>query len=235
MEQLDMLWEYQKLDMQMDKMEAEFRISSIRNDFAKVHNFLKEYQNSSKQLEIELGNKMSDFEASQKKIAEMENHLQMLRSQFDPKAENTLETLEKLRREGAKVVDFFTAREKELAQLAESMDAQQANLDDLRGKVAKAKNEYEPLKEKYNQGVEQLKEKTTPVQAERDLISKKIEAHLLQTYKNIKKNKPMPLAKVIAGQCSGCNMELAALQLRKVKTEKKIIECENCGRLLYFV
>ena len=43
----------------------------------------------------------------------------------------------------------------------------------------------------------------------------------------------MPLAEVKEGKCSGCNMALPSLTIRKLVNEDMILECENCGRMLY--
>ena len=42
----------------------------------------------------------------------------------------------------------------------------------------------------------------------------------------------MPEAEVQGSKCSGCNMELPAVSMRKLK-EQELVECDNCGRLLY--
>ena len=56
---------------------------------------------------------------------------------------------------------------------------------------------------------------------------------LLAEYKKIKKNRLNPLAKVNEDRCSGCNMTIPSLTLRKIKEGEGIIECESCGRILF--
>ena len=40
-------------------------------------------------------------------------------------------------------------------------------------------------------------------------------------------------ARLYGDQCGGCNMSLPQATLRKMKNDSGIIECENCGRILY--
>ena len=55
----------------------------------------------------------------------------------------------------------------------------------------------------------------------------------MKRYKNIKGRRVNPVAKVVAAQCAGCNMEIAQYVLSRAKTTGGIVECENCGRILY--
>ena len=41
------------------------------------------------------------------------------------------------------------------------------------------------------------------------------------------------MAKVENYQCSGCNMSLPTSTVKRVATGEGIVECENCGRILY--
>ena len=41
------------------------------------------------------------------------------------------------------------------------------------------------------------------------------------------------MAKLIDGQCSGCFMSLPNATLLELKENQKIVECDNCGRIIY--
>ncbi|MFR4008262.1 MAG: zinc ribbon domain-containing protein [Christensenellales bacterium] len=56
---------------------------------------------------------------------------------------------------------------------------------------------------------------------------------LLAQYQAIKKNRANPVALVENEQCQGCNMSLPSLTLSRLRDGKEIVECENCGRILY--
>ena len=41
------------------------------------------------------------------------------------------------------------------------------------------------------------------------------------------------MAKLINGQCSGCFMSLPSATLLDIRSGDRIVECDNCGRILY--
>ena len=63
--------------------------------------------------------------------------------------------------------------------------------------------------------------------------AKAVDAELLERYKRIKGRYAVPMAKVENNQCSGCNMSLPTSTVKRVATGEGIVECENCGRILY--
>ena len=66
-----------------------------------------------------------------------------------------------------------------------------------------------------------------------DEAAKAVDAELLARYKRIKGRYAVPMAKVENNQCSGCNMSLPTSTVKRVATGEGIVECENCGRILY--
>ena len=41
------------------------------------------------------------------------------------------------------------------------------------------------------------------------------------------------MALIKGDQCGGCNISLPSLVVNSVREGQKLIECENCGRILY--
>ena len=70
-------------------------------------------------------------------------------------------------------------------------------------------------------------------QPDADEAAKAVDAELLARYKRIKGRYAVPMAKVENNQCSGCNMSLPTSTVKRVATGEGIVECENCGRILY--
>ena len=62
---------------------------------------------------------------------------------------------------------------------------------------------------------------------------KGIEPELLERYKVIRQHSMPPIAKLIGGQCTGCNMALPSAVSRRIAEGKELVECDNCGRILY--
>jgi predicted nucleic acid-binding Zn-ribbon protein len=49
----------------------------------------------------------------------------------------------------------------------------------------------------------------------------------------VKLHHVVPIAKIVNSKCGGCNMSLPMVMLKKIATTDGIVECENCGRILY--
>ena len=65
-------------------------------------------------------------------------------------------------------------------------------------------------------------------------LEKKIDERLLAGFKRIRKNARNGLAvvKVERDSCGGCHAKIPAQQQLDIRTRKKIIVCEFCGRIL---
>ena len=64
-------------------------------------------------------------------------------------------------------------------------------------------------------------------------LSKTVDPALLERYNQVKLHHAVPIAKIVNSKCGGCNMSLPMVMLKKIATTDGIVECENCGRILY--
>ena len=58
-------------------------------------------------------------------------------------------------------------------------------------------------------------------------------SNLLLRYRQIKQHVSPPMAKLVGNQCGGCFMTLPSASLKKIVSEDAVVECDNCGRILY--
>ena len=68
-------------------------------------------------------------------------------------------------------------------------------------------------------------------QAEKE--ARKVDPNLLLRYRQIKQHVSPPMAKLVGNQCGGCFMTLPSASLKKIVSEDAVVECDNCGRILY--
>jgi predicted nucleic acid-binding Zn-ribbon protein len=64
-------------------------------------------------------------------------------------------------------------------------------------------------------------------------LEKRVNPSLMNRYKRARLHNNVVVVEVRDGKCSGCNMSLPSLAIRRLIGEDMILECENCGRLLY--
>ena len=60
-----------------------------------------------------------------------------------------------------------------------------------------------------------------------------MDSELLARYRQIKQHVSPPVAKLVNNQCGGCFMTLPSAILRKISGGDTVVECDNCGRILY--
>ena len=110
---------------------------------------------------------------------------------------------------------------KEYEDIIKRSKTERANFDKYKDSYAKLKNEVEPK-------IEKLK-------TELSKKEKEVECELFKIYKHKRESRIFPVfVELASNKCSGCRMEVSASKIGQMKTNKYgIIECENCGRLIY--
>ena len=117
----------------------------------------------------------------------------------------------------------------------------------LLGEIDKASEEYQTTaraankaKKEYDTLRVQCEEERVARQGELDRhdeklasLSKTVDPALLERYNQVKQHHVVPIAKIVNSKCGGCNMSLPMVMLKKIATTDGIVECENCGRILY--
>ena len=57
-------------------------------------------------------------------------------------------------------------------------------------------------------------------------------SELLEKYQVIKRHSTPPITRIREGRCGGCNMQLPAADMNRIRTGESFVECENCGRII---
>lgn len=95
-------------------------------------------------------------------------------------------------------------------------------------KYKESKSAFDKLKDEMNPEAQAVLEKLEKIEKEIN------DSLLVERYKNIKADNKFPVV-VIAenSSCMGCGMNLASDLQMKLKSNKDLAECPNCGRMLY--
>ena len=82
---------------------------------------------------------------------------------------------------------------------------------------------------------EEYKEASKQLEVLRGKVAEKavgIDKQLLEKYQIIKRHSTPPITRIRDGRCGGCNMQLPAADMNKIRTGEPFVECENCGRII---
>ena len=96
-----------------------------------------------------------------------------------------------------------------------------------------ARDEYTRLKAGYDKEFEKQTARLEELKQERADAAQGIDEAYMERYKAIRSQRFPVLASLRNDQCSGCNMSLPSAVAKQLQGSDEIVECENCGRILY--
>lgn len=227
---------YQEADLEKQQIENEIRTTANRVKLNKLAKFIKQQQATL----TKLNDDMEAFSASMSRLNAQHNavldRLDLESSEFETlkgDEECTSEEMTEFRHDIEKLQREANNLEKEIKQLFRSLDEAIAEFQKTRQQGVKAKKEYDQLKivcqkERDDASIDML-----AADRKMEELEKKVSPSLMTRYKRVRQHHNMPVVEVRDGKCSGCNMSLPSLAIRRLVGEDMILECENCGRLLY--
>ncbi|MBP8958936.1 MAG: hypothetical protein KBG40_00725 [Bacteroidales bacterium] len=229
-EKLRALYSLQLVDSEIDKIktlrgELPLEVQDLEDEIAGLETRLNNLREEVSNLEASITkkkNEISEAEALIKKYEEQQKNVRNNREFDSLSKEIEYQTLEiELCN---KRIREFTSQIEEKKQMISSAEAQ----------LAERKTDYENK-------LAELKEITEDTQKEEEALLKKsekiqsvIEDRLLTAYKRIRSNARNGLAIVSIQRdaCGGCFNQIPPQRQLDIKSRKKIIVCEYCGRIL---
>lgn len=231
--QLDVLWQFMQVDMEADRFENRMRQSENRQKLIKQRNFLMEQQANMKKLENEVAVMQDRLEAVRDEADRLEKVLGSLTAEIEANPPQSAEEAQARMESVQKVGDSLARYEQELVKMRKDAEAKDRQQKEVRVRAAKTKAEYDALKGVYDKEYKADLQTLHEMRARTEAESKKVDPDLLERYRNIKQHCTPPMSKLVDGQCSGCFMSLPSATLLELKAGERIVECDNCGRILY--
>lgn len=114
--------------------------------------------------------------------------------------------------------------------------------DELTAKLVSLKQAYREQKQEYKEQLgifEQWKQKhlrrMEQLSGRYQQLKQEISPALLQMYMDLRSHHgETVVATVEGGICTGCHMLLSSVLLSEVRQRQALVQCENCGRILYY-
>mgnify|MGYP001348901523 CR=1 FL=1 len=224
------LFELQQVDTEIDKIrilrgELPLEVQDLEDDIAgldtRIHNFEEEV----KSLEHNIAARKIDITNSEALIKKYEEQQKNVRNnrEFDSLSkEIEFQNLE-IELSRKKISEFNSDLSFKKEQIIESKEVLTERKDDLESK----KNELDEIVSDTKKEEETLFNKSSEIQ-------KIIEPRLLTAYKRIRGNARNGLAVVSVERdaCGGCFNKIPPQRQLDIRSRKKIIVCEYCGRIL---
>ncbi len=229
-EKLRALHNLQAVDSQIDRIkmlrgELPLEVQDLEDEIVGLETRINKFEEESKEFEKAVATKKAEIKQSEtqiKKYTEQQNNVRNNREYDALTKEVEFQQLE---------IQLSEKRIKEFT----------IQMNEKKDEIAKARVVFEDRKKDLELKVNELKEITEETQKEEDVLAKKsieldkiIDPRLLQAYTRIRGNARNGLAVVGVERdsCGGCFNKIPPQRQLEIKTRKKIIVCEYCGRII---
>lgn len=232
MQQYELLWQYQQVDMELDQYEKGMRASSNRKELLKHREFLLEQQSVLKKIEADVEIMSDRMEALADEITRLSGSAAEAAAHFEANRPEDLEEAKKQIASIQKLLTTISRYEAELAKMRKDSEARDRQQREVRVRAAKARAEFDRIKVIYDEEFKAASVKLDELKKKVAKEAEGIDPALIEKYKSIKRHAAMPITRLHDDRCGGCNMQLSAADRDKVRSGQPYVECENCGRII---
>ncbi len=232
MDAMEMLWSYMKEDMKADRVNNELRNSPLRQKLEKTRDYVLEQQKTYKQIEEQVAIQADRKDAIHDALNRAQEQLNALLRRFEEQPPEDEESASALLTEADRCRRTLASYEQELRRIQKDATEFSQRSANIRSATVRARREFDQLKENYTAESEQRKQEYAALRKAAEEKQAGIPPELLAVYNTVKRQITPPMARLVNGQCSGCNTSQPSAALRKIDAGTEIVECETCGRIL---
>ena len=233
---MEALWAYQEAEVAKNTVENEIRTTPARLQLNKLHKQLKNQQAVIAKLSEDIEAYEQQLTKLTDQVGKLEARLQMESSELATMKqddESTAEEMTELKGDIERLNREVSQGVREAKSLLGDIEKASEEYQNTARSASKAKKEYDTLRVQCEE--ERVARQGELDQHDKNLerLSKTVDPVLLERYQQVKLHHAVPIAKIVNSKCGGCNMSLPMVMLKKIATTDGIVECENCGRILY--
>ena len=230
-DQLELLWELQKIDLDLKHIKEERErypreIKKLDERMSIERERLQTEKGKVDLLEKERREKERQLSSSQEKIKKTEGRMSEVKTNKEYQALLTeIETIK-----GAS-----SREEEEILQVLEEIDELKKDLSKREKEVAILLEKFEAEKKMIQERMAQDEIVWKEQMERREVLSKQIESKLNKLYNTLKeKRQGVGVVNVRQETCQGCFVHIPPQMFIEVQKNNEIIRCPNCNRILYF-
>ncbi len=231
---MQMLWDYQTADLALSRFEASLKKSKTRNRLLAVRKALVQQQNRAKKLDANLRDAYADSVRIAEEVEQIRKQIVALSKEAENSKDQDLRQLRLVLRAMEECNRTLNDMYRQIEKNHTMAEGTEMIVKDVRSKLTNGKKEFDALKEKHDKELADAAEELECLRVAVQQKEKGIPKDLLAQYKKVKRMRINPVAKVRNDQCSGCNMSIPSLMLSRLRSGDVVVECDNCGRILYY-
>ncbi|SHK06924.1 zinc ribbon domain-containing protein [Tepidibacter formicigenes] len=201
------------------------KLIQIKEKSRKIYNFQNKWRKK-------LDNSRTDLKKLEKDLQSKEETLNEIVNELYSGKINDIKILEVLKDREEKMNKEKESIENEVIEVMGKIDIYTRELNKYKHKLNLIEEKIEKLESQIEEKIRLYDKKLLEIQKNIKHIRNNIDTEILQKYDLVRKKHKNALVAVINQACSGCNLGVY-LNTMDALALKGVVECENCGRLLY--
>ncbi len=231
MSQISQLLSYQQKDSELLKIEQEISGSEERKKYAQTKSYLNKASEKLDKLEAQSQGILTHLDALHKRYAEISETLKDF-DHLDDLVEGGAD-LAFYQRNLIQLIDKIKALKAEIAAVTASAKETTEEYQAMRKKVIAAQKQYPELYAAFQEFKKSKQEQADAISKELESLAQGIDPEVLRKYQAKRSERIFPIiCEIKMDRCSKCGIELSIADKDKVSAGK-VVECENCHRILY--
>ena len=220
-------------DAAKKKMENVMKLETELARVSKSSTELRDQQANMARIEDDVAGMLDRLEAVRDETTRLQDLLDAAKEALENDPPQTAEAVEERLASVQKLMDSLAHYEQELKKMQKDAITRDRQQKEVRIRAARTKADFDALKKEYDVEFKRDSEKLASMRATAEKEARKVDPNLLLRYRQIKQHVSPPMAKLVGNQCGGCFMTLPSASLKKIVSEDAVVECDNCGRILY--
>lgn len=236
MGKLDAMLLYQQTEQKKLDAEQAVRSTPARLKLSRLHKLLKTQQATIQKLTEETETRLSQINKLSEQAKRLEERIELENSELATitgDEESTAAEMTELRVDIERLQKEINQVVREAKKLLSEAEKAAEEYRETNLTAKNAKKEYDQVRAVCEKERDDSAEMLASFDEKLEQIRKDVDPALFQRYEKVKQHYAAPIVPVIGGKCSGCNMSLPMVMLKRLNAPDAVLECENCGRILY--
>ena len=236
MGKLDAMLLYQQTEQKKLEAEQAVRSTPARQKLSRLHKLLKTQQATIQKLTEETETRLSQINKLSEQAKRLEERIERENSELATitgDEESTAAEMTELRVDIERLQKEINQVVREAKKLLSEAEKAAEEYRETNLTAKNAKKEYDQVRAVCEKERDDSAEMLASFDEKLEQIRKDVDPALFQRYEKVKQHYAAPIVPVIGGKCSGCNMSLPMVMLKRLNAPDAVLECENCGRILY--
>lgn len=237
MGRFEALFRFQEAEQRREQEENAVRNSESFRQLSRLHKTLVSQRATVTRLSDEMNARMLHVKRFTEKVENLERQLELEQSELDiisGDEESTAEEMTELRTDIEKLTREYQTAVREASGILQELEKAIEEYRSTGRSYKTNKEEYDRLREVCEKEKEEAAKALASKTTELEKLATEVDGELMKRYLRAKQhNGANPVVPVRDSKCSGCNMSLPTAALKRIRAEDGIVECENCGRILY--